>query len=151
VIPLYIPECRDCEYCHSKKTNLCSKIRITQGKGTKAGVGFVFLSVWIVWFCLLFVCLLFFPGLFSPLSCGVLSLAGLMPDGTSRFTCKGQTIFHYMGCSTYDDSDDFICCRNQCVVVIVVVVVVVVVFVVVVVVVVVLETLYFLTPRADPY
>lgn len=60
VIPLYIPECRDCEYCHSKKTNLCSKIRLTQGKG-------------------------------------------LMPDGTSRFTCKGQTIFHYMGCSTFSE------------------------------------------------
>jgi len=60
VIPLYIPECRDCEYCHSKKTNLCSKIRLTQGKG-------------------------------------------LMPDGTSRFTCNGKTIFHYMGCSTFSE------------------------------------------------
>ena len=26
---------------------------------------------------------------------------GLMPDGTSRFSYKGQTIFHYMGCSTF--------------------------------------------------
>jgi len=26
---------------------------------------------------------------------------GLMPDGTSRFTCKGKPIFHYMGCSTF--------------------------------------------------
>jgi S-(hydroxymethyl)glutathione dehydrogenase/alcohol dehydrogenase len=33
VIPLYIPECRECEYCLSKKTNLCVKIRATQGKG----------------------------------------------------------------------------------------------------------------------
>jgi S-(hydroxymethyl)glutathione dehydrogenase/alcohol dehydrogenase len=30
VIPLYIPECRDCKFCKSGKTNLCSKIRITQ-------------------------------------------------------------------------------------------------------------------------
>ena len=33
VIPLYTPECRECEYCISRKTNLCQKIRITQGKG----------------------------------------------------------------------------------------------------------------------
>jgi S-(hydroxymethyl)glutathione dehydrogenase/alcohol dehydrogenase len=33
VIPLYTPECRDCMFCHSKKTNLCVKIRATQGKG----------------------------------------------------------------------------------------------------------------------
>jgi S-(hydroxymethyl)glutathione dehydrogenase/alcohol dehydrogenase len=33
VIPLYIPECRQCEYCLSRKTNLCQAIRITQGKG----------------------------------------------------------------------------------------------------------------------
>lgn len=33
VIPLYIPQCRDCKFCHSKKTNLCSKIRATQSKG----------------------------------------------------------------------------------------------------------------------
>ncbi|KAG8036399.1 hypothetical protein G9C98_003721 [Cotesia typhae] len=46
VVPLYIPQCRDCKFCKSPKTNLCSKIRLTQGKG-------------------------------------------LMPDGTSRFTCKG--------------------------------------------------------------
>jgi len=58
VIPLYIPECRECKFCKSGKTNLCQKIRMTQGKG-------------------------------------------LMPDGTSRFTCKGQTILHYMGCSTF--------------------------------------------------
>lgn len=58
VIPLYIPECRDCKFCSSPKTNLCSKIRVTQGQG-------------------------------------------LMPDGTSRFTCKGKQIFHFMGCSTF--------------------------------------------------
>jgi len=60
VIPLYIPECRECKFCTSGKTNLCSIIRITQGKG-------------------------------------------VMPDGTSRFTCKGQTIYHYMGTSTFSE------------------------------------------------
>lgn len=33
VIPLYTPECRECDYCTSGKTNLCQKIRITQGQG----------------------------------------------------------------------------------------------------------------------
>jgi S-(hydroxymethyl)glutathione dehydrogenase / alcohol dehydrogenase len=33
VIPLYIPECRQCEYCLNPKTNLCQSIRITQGQG----------------------------------------------------------------------------------------------------------------------
>jgi len=33
VIPLYTPECRQCEYCVSGKTNLCQAIRETQGKG----------------------------------------------------------------------------------------------------------------------
>ena len=33
VIPLYTPECRECEYCTSGKTNLCQAIRTTQGKG----------------------------------------------------------------------------------------------------------------------
>ena len=58
VIPLYTPECRQCEYCLSGKTNLCQAIRVTQGKG-------------------------------------------LMPDGTSRFSYKGQMVHHYMGCSTF--------------------------------------------------
>jgi len=60
VIPLYIPECRECKFCTSGKTNLCSKIRATQGQG-------------------------------------------VMPDGTSRFTCKGKTLLHYMGCSTFSE------------------------------------------------
>ena len=60
VIPLYIPECRQCKACLSGKTNLCTSIRATQGKG-------------------------------------------LMPDGTSRFSYKGQTIHHYMGCSTFSN------------------------------------------------
>ncbi|OMH84012.1 Alcohol dehydrogenase class-3 chain L [Zancudomyces culisetae] len=58
VIPLYTPECRECKFCKSGKTNLCQKIRATQGKG-------------------------------------------LMPDGTSRFSSNGQTIYHYMGTSTF--------------------------------------------------
>lgn len=33
VIPLYTPECGDCKFCKSGKTNLCQKIRETQGKG----------------------------------------------------------------------------------------------------------------------
>lgn len=58
VIPLYTPECRQCKSCLSGKTNLCTAIRATQGKG-------------------------------------------LMPDGTTRFSYKGQPIYHYMGCSTF--------------------------------------------------
>ncbi|WP_293681968.1 S-(hydroxymethyl)glutathione dehydrogenase/class III alcohol dehydrogenase [uncultured Phenylobacterium sp.] len=60
VIPLYTPECRQCKSCLSRKTNLCTAIRATQGKG-------------------------------------------LMPDGTSRFSYKGETVFHYMGCSTFSN------------------------------------------------
>ena len=60
VIPLYTPECRQCEYCTSGKTNLCQAIRSTQGKG-------------------------------------------LMPDGSSRFSLGGETIFHYMGTSTFSN------------------------------------------------
>ncbi|MDC0196718.1 S-(hydroxymethyl)glutathione dehydrogenase/class III alcohol dehydrogenase [Gammaproteobacteria bacterium] len=33
VIPLYTPECRECEYCTSGKTNLCQAVRETQGQG----------------------------------------------------------------------------------------------------------------------
>ncbi len=33
VIPLYVPECRECEYCVSGKTNLCQALRVTQGQG----------------------------------------------------------------------------------------------------------------------
>ena len=60
VIPLYTPECGECKFCLSGKTNLCQKIRATQGKG-------------------------------------------LMPDGTSRFSQNGKTIYHYMGCSTFSE------------------------------------------------
>ncbi|ARU15599.1 S-(hydroxymethyl)glutathione dehydrogenase/class III alcohol dehydrogenase [Croceicoccus marinus] len=60
VIPLYTPECRQCKSCLSGKTNLCTAIRATQGKG-------------------------------------------VMPDGTSRFSYKGEMIHHYMGCSTFSN------------------------------------------------
>lgn len=33
VIPLYTPECRECDFCLNPKTNLCQSIRATQGKG----------------------------------------------------------------------------------------------------------------------
>ena len=36
VIPLYTPECRQCKFCLSRKTNLCQAIRATQGKGPDA-------------------------------------------------------------------------------------------------------------------
>lgn len=60
VVPLYIPQCGDCKFCKSSKTNLCGKIRGTQGKG-------------------------------------------VMPDGTSRFTCHNQPIYHFMGTSTFSE------------------------------------------------
>ena len=60
VVPLYVPQCGECEFCLSPKTNLCQKIRITQGRG-------------------------------------------VMPDNTTRFTCKGQPIYHFMGCSTFSE------------------------------------------------
>ena len=60
VIPLYTPECRTCKTCLSQKSNLCTSIRATQGKG-------------------------------------------VMPDGTSRFSRKGETLYHYMGCSTFSN------------------------------------------------
>ena len=37
VIPLYVPECRQCEYCLSGKTNLCQSIRVDPGCGRDAG------------------------------------------------------------------------------------------------------------------
>ncbi len=60
VIPLYTPECGGCKSCLSGKTNLCTAIRATQGRG-------------------------------------------VMPDGTSRFSYKGQMLHHYMGCSTFSN------------------------------------------------
>lgn len=60
VIPLYTAECGECLFCKSGKTNLCTSVRATQGKG-------------------------------------------LMPDGTTRFSYKGEPIYHYMGCSTFSE------------------------------------------------
>ena len=60
VIPLYTPECGECNFCTSGKTNLCQAIRVTQGQG-------------------------------------------LMPDGSSRFSKNGKTVFHYMGTSTFSE------------------------------------------------
>ena len=60
VIPLYTPECRQCKTCLSRRSNLCTAIRATQGKG-------------------------------------------VMPDGSSRFRCDGDPVFHYMGCSTFSN------------------------------------------------
>jgi len=39
VIPLYTPECRECEYCLNPKTNLCQKVRATQGQGLMPDMG----------------------------------------------------------------------------------------------------------------
>lgn len=33
VIPLYIPQCYECTFCKNPKTNICQKIRISQGQG----------------------------------------------------------------------------------------------------------------------
>lgn len=33
VLPLYVPQCRECKFCLNPKTNLCQKVRITQGQG----------------------------------------------------------------------------------------------------------------------
>ncbi|MDP6572042.1 MAG: S-(hydroxymethyl)glutathione dehydrogenase/class III alcohol dehydrogenase [Rhodospirillales bacterium] len=60
VIPLYTPECRQCKFCLSGKTNLCQAIRETQGQG-------------------------------------------LMPDGTSRFSLGQDTLYHFMGTSTFSN------------------------------------------------
>src|SRR5258707_13843102 len=60
VIPLYTPECGECKFCRSGRTNLCQKIRATQGKG-------------------------------------------LMPDGTTRFSAKGNPVLPYMGTSTFSE------------------------------------------------
>ena len=60
VIPLYTAECGECKFCLSGKTNLCSAVRETQGKG-------------------------------------------VMPDGTTRFSYKGEPIYHYMGTSTFSE------------------------------------------------
>ncbi|XP_019408479.1 PREDICTED: alcohol dehydrogenase 4-like [Crocodylus porosus] len=64
VIPLYMPQCGNCKFCLSPKTNLCEKISKIK----------------------------------TPISD-----QDLMPDGTSRFTCKGKQIYHFMGTSTFSE------------------------------------------------
>ena len=46
VIPLYTPECRQCPSCLSRKTNLCTAIRATQGQGRHAGRLLALLAGW---------------------------------------------------------------------------------------------------------
>ncbi len=72
VIPLYTPECRQCEYCLSLKTNLCQAIRSTQGKGLM-------------------------PDGSSRFSIGVKRSS----TGSSRFSMGNRQLFHYMGTSTF--------------------------------------------------
>ncbi|MCY4284112.1 MAG: S-(hydroxymethyl)glutathione dehydrogenase [Thiotrichales bacterium] len=79
VIPLYTPECRQCTYCLSGKTNLCQAIRETQGRGVM-------------------------PDGTSRFSCQPVHKTGeggMMPGGTSRFSAGKDSIFHYMGTSTF--------------------------------------------------
>lgn len=59
VIPLWKPECGECEYC-KRGLNFCSAISATQNEG-------------------------------------------LMPDGTTRFSYKGEPIYHFMGTSTFSE------------------------------------------------
>ncbi|XP_037560803.2 alcohol dehydrogenase class-3 [Dermacentor silvarum] len=58
VIPLYVPQCKECDCCRHPRANLCSKISATQN-------------------------------------------LGLMPDGTTRFTCRSVKVHHFMGISAF--------------------------------------------------
>ena len=60
VIPLYTPECRECDFCLHPKDQPVPEDTETQG-------------------------------------------AGLMPDGSSRFSLDGEPLLHYMGCSTFSN------------------------------------------------
>lgn len=60
VIPLYVPNCGECNACMGTKTNFCIKNMDTQSMG-------------------------------------------LMTDKTTRFTCKGKMVYHFMGCSTFSE------------------------------------------------
>lgn len=75
IIPLYTPECRNCEYCLSGKTNLCQAIRTTQGRGL------------------------------MPDGTSRFSLQGRLekskPNGSSPFSIDDTLIHHYMGTSTF--------------------------------------------------
>ena len=46
VIPLYTPECRECDYCLHPKTNLCQAIRTTQGQGVMPRRHLTLLTKW---------------------------------------------------------------------------------------------------------
>uniref|UniRef100_A0A8D1Q6T8 All-trans-retinol dehydrogenase [NAD(+)] ADH7 n=1 Tax=Sus scrofa TaxID=9823 RepID=A0A8D1Q6T8_PIG len=59
VIPLFLPQCRECSFCRNPDGNLCVRSDIT-GRGVLA-------------------------------------------DGTTRFTCKGQPVYHFMNTSTYTE------------------------------------------------
>lgn len=39
----------------------------------------------------------------DPVSSRLTQGKGLMPDGTTRFSCKGKSLFHFMGCSTFSE------------------------------------------------
>lgn len=60
VIPLWVPQCNECDICKSKVANYCLKNAGQQVKGVLA-------------------------------------------DGTSRFTCNGKTIYHFMSTSTFSE------------------------------------------------
>lgn len=95
VVPLYVPQCRECKFCKNPKTNLCQKIRFVQSirNAIKVSNIQIFMrdrmnsnergDVW----------------LFRRITQG----RGQMPDGTSRFTCKGKSVAHFMGCSTFSE------------------------------------------------
>lgn len=59
VIPLFLPQCRECKYCRNPDGNLCIMTD--------------------------------------------LKADGVMSDGTSRFTCKGETIYHFMNIGTFTE------------------------------------------------
>ena len=76
VIPLYTPECRNCEYCLSGKTNLCQAIRATQGRGVM-------------------------PDGTSRFALKMSRLEKSKPNGSSPFSIDKTMIHHYMGTSTF--------------------------------------------------
>ena len=82
VIPLYTPECRECAYCISGRTNLCQAIRETQGQGVMPDGTSRFR----------FSCT-------PPPS----SEQGKKPDRASRVRIGKDVIYHYMGTSTFSE------------------------------------------------
>tara|TARA_B100001540_G_scaffold303115_1_gene311381 strand:+ start:716 stop:1954 length:1239 start_codon:yes stop_codon:yes gene_type:complete len=82
VIPLYTPECRECAYCISGRTNLCQAIRETQGQGVMPDGTSRFR----------FSCT-------PPPS----SEQSKKPDRNSRVRIGKDVIYHYMGTSTFSE------------------------------------------------